>query len=266
MLAFENVVGLLSRNSGRDMISVLRAMSDLGYRVGALEIDAARFLPQSRPRLFVVAVREDVSIAEISERGPSGIFHTNRIQRLYGSLPARLRRNWVWWRHSPPEDRTMTFSNLVDHDPDNRWLSELEVDKLLSMMSLPSEQRVQLARTSGTLEIGLLYKRGRPDADGRVRQRAEIRFDGLAGCLRTPRGGSSRQTVVFVQGNQTRARLLSIREAARLMGLNETYKMPKRYNHAYQVAGDGVAVPIVKYLDDQIFQNLQASDAQRNVA
>jgi len=87
-----------------------------------------------------------------------------------------------------------------------------------------------------------------------VRQRAEVRFDGVAGCLRTPAGGSSRQTVLLVHGNQIKARLLSRREVARLMGLPASYRMPERYNDAYRIAGDGVVVPIVKYLDEHVFQ------------
>jgi len=104
--------------------------------------------------------------------------------------------------------------------------------------------------------VGTIYKRGRPDADGNVRQRAELRTDGIAGCLRTPAGGSSRQILMFIKGNQTKARLVSSREVARLMGLPDSYKMPDTYNNAYRVAGDGVAVPVVRYLDEVLFAPL----------
>ena len=72
--------------------------------------------------------------------------------------------------------------------------------------------------------------------------------------MRTPRGGSSRQTVLIVQGQRVRSRLLSAREAARLMGLPETYRLPAKYNDAYQLAGDGVAVPVVAHLCEHIFE------------
>ena len=35
-------------------------------------------------------------------------------------------------------------------------------------------------------------------------QRAEVRFDGISGCLRTPAGGSSRQTILVVEGDSIR--------------------------------------------------------------
>jgi DNA (cytosine-5)-methyltransferase 1 len=93
------------------------------------------------------------------------------------------------------------------------------------------------------------------DAEGRG-VRAEVRFDDVAGCLRTPAGGSSRQTIIVVDGNVVRSRLISSRETARLMGLPETYKLPKGYNEAYHLMGDGVAVPVVRFLAHHLLEPL----------
>jgi DNA (cytosine-5)-methyltransferase 1 len=109
------------------------------------------------------------------------------------------------------------------------------------------------AQMSGGLKVGAVYKRTR---DGIVR--AEVRFDGISGCLRTPTGGSSRQTIVVVEGERVRTRLLSSREAARLMGLPESYRLPVRYNDAYHLAGDGVAVPVVAHLARTLLEPLLA--------
>ena len=81
-----------------------------------------------------------------------------------------------------------------------------------------------------------------------------MRFDDVAGCLRTPVGGSSRQTILIVEGSSIRSRLLSPREAARLMGLPESYKLPKKYNDAYHLAGDGLAVPVIRHLAANILE------------
>ena len=93
--------------------------------------------------------------------------------------------------------------------------------------------------------VGTVYKRTRVDEVGRKVQRAEIRFDDIAGCLRTPAGGSSRQVIVVVDGDRVRSRLISPRETARLMGLRDDYELPTNYNEAYHLTGDGVAVPVV---------------------
>jgi DNA (cytosine-5)-methyltransferase 1 len=61
---------------------------------------------------------------------------------------------------------------------------------------------------------------------------------------------------MVVDGKKVRSRLLSPREAASLMGLPETYVLPERYNDAYKLAGDGVAVPVVRHLATSIFEPL----------
>src|SRR3546814_4984080 len=97
-------------------------------------------------------------------------------------------------------------------------------------------------------------------------QRAEIRFDDVAGCLRTPNGGSSRQTIMVIEGKRVRSRLLSPREAARLMGLPDTYALPKNYNDAYHLAGDGVAVPVVRFLAEHILEPLLAARSEEHTS
>src|ERR1035438_5825422 len=103
---------------------------------------------------------------------------------------------------------------------------------------------------------GAIYKRTRRDESGKSVQRAEIRFDGVSGCLRTPVGGSSRQSILVVEGSAVRSRLLSPREAARLMGLPDSYRLPENYNEAYHLAGDGVAVPVVRFLAARLLEPL----------
>ena len=67
-------------------------------------------------------------------------------------------------------------------------------------------------------------------------------------------GGSSRQVIVIVEGDLVRSRLISARETARLMGLDDRYKLPPNYNEAYHLTGDGVAVPVVRHLAKHIFE------------
>jgi DNA (cytosine-5)-methyltransferase 1 len=130
---------------------------------------------------------------------------------------------------------------------------------MIAILSKGSQAKVAAARAKNGVEIGALYRRTRPDGAGGRRMRAEARFDGLAGCLRTPGGGSSRQFLLWIEGRKTRSRLLSAREAARLMGLPESYRLPRRYNEAYHLIGDGVVVPAVRFLSENLLRPLLAA-------
>jgi DNA (cytosine-5)-methyltransferase 1 len=121
--------------------------------------------------------------------------------------------------------------------------------------------KVRHAQAAGGLQIGAIYKRTRTH-NGTKGQRAEVRFDGVSGCLRTPAGGSSRQTILVVEGDMIRSRLLSVREAARLMGLPDSYALPERYNDGYHVMGDAVAVPVVSWLENHILHPLAVSQLE----
>ena len=66
----------------------------------------------------------------------------------------------------------------------------------------------------------------------------------------------------MVEGKRVRSRLLSPREAARLMGLDDDYVLPERYNDAYHVCGDGVCVPVVRHIAST-FLNLCSWRARR---
>ena len=107
-----------------------------------------------------------------------------------------------------------------------------------------------------------VYKRTRKDEYGCKVQRAEVRFDDVAGCLRTPAGGSSRQLIMIVKGRKVRSRLISSRETARLMGLPDEYELPENYNEAYHLTGDGVVVPVVRHLAENILEPIM--DNQNN--
>ena len=110
---------------------------------------------------------------------------------------------------------------------------------------------VDAAMKAGRRMVGTVYKRGRNKI-----QRAEVRFDGVAGCLRTALGGSSRQTLLFIDGAEVRSRLLSPREAARLMGLDDDYRLPSHYNDAYHICGDGVCVLVVRHIPEHVLEPL----------
>lgn len=113
--------------------------------------------------------------------------------------------------------------------------------------------------------MGGIYKRTRPDGNGGRVQRAEVRFDNVAGCLRTPGGGSSRQIIMLIEKGEIRTRLLSPREAARLMGLPDSYILPEKYNDAYHLVGDGLVVPVVNYLSQRILVPLMKANSEKRV-
>lgn len=269
IVALENVCGTLTSHNGADFDAICRTFSDAGYRYGALVINAALFLPQSRPRLFVVGVRGDIDIDQaLVCSGPIAPFHTPALQRAFDRVAPEALEHRVWWNVPIPPRRVTTFADLIEEEPDSvKWHTPAETAQLQAMMSPINRDKVENAKRAGRRMVGGVYKRTRPTEMGGKVQRAEVRFDEIAGCLRTPAGGSSRQVIIVVEGQSVRSRLVSARETARLMGLPETYRLPRNYNEAYHLTGDGVVVDVVRHLAEHLFEPvLGLSKAQERQA
>jgi DNA (cytosine-5)-methyltransferase 1 len=242
LLAAENVVGLVSTDAGLHYRELHMALVKRGYKVGAMLLDAAHWLPQSRPRVFVIAVddRADIPQKLVTEK-PTWA-HTAAIRKAADGLD-----NWVWWNLPKPKKRNGNLSKLVDFSLPCQDTATSR--KNLAMIPPAHMRRLQ--------ESGLLvvpgYKRIR-----NKKQVLELRFDDIAGCLRTPTGGSSRQYLVIKQGSGWKTRILSPREAARLMGAPETFKLPGTFNDGYKAMGDAVAAPVAAYLARHLLAPLAA--------
>jgi len=265
IIALENVLGTLTSNNGADFEAIIGALVTLGYRPGALVVNASKFVPQSRPRLFVIAVQNGVPFPKFTT-GLSTEWHTTALRKTVGNLSKALKDKFVWWDLPSPKKRTLDFIDIVEDEPtSSNWHTPKETLKLLAMMSELNRRKVRSIQVSGVKTVGGLYKRTRLEKGKKV-QRAEVRFDSIAGCLRTPGGGSSRQLILMVEGSRIRSRLLSSRETARLMGLPDAYKLPENYNEAYHLTGDGVAVPVVRYLAECIFEPILVGQTSKSQA
>lgn len=245
MVMLENVYGTLTSHDGKDFDAIAQALAEENYQFGAMLIDAVHFIPQSRPRLFILGIDSGMRIPDsVQSWTATPAWHPDAVIRAHNRLSKRQQALWHWWTPPMPKIAPGTIEDLLEHEPAGvSWHTREETTKLLSSMSDVNRRKVMLEQASGDTRVGTVYRRTR---GGIVR--AEVRFDGVSGCLRTPSGGSSRQTILIVQGERIRSRLLSPREAARLMGLPDDYKLPERYNDAYHLAGDGVAVPVVNHI------------------
>ncbi len=257
IIAIENVAGFLRSRASQDFANACALIAREGYRLGAVVIDAAQFVPQSRQRVFLVAVHQSIDVPkELLLPGYSPLWHSPPLLAAYKALPPDISERWLWWRLPLPIAPDASLQDVLEADAHALWHSAQATKHILSLMSDGNLEKVAAVGRSGAREVGTVYRRVRPSASGGKLQRAEVRFDGVAGCLRTPSGGSSRQTILVVEGQNIRSRLLTACEAARLMGLPNSYKLPSRYNDAYHLAGDGVVVPVVRHLAERLLEPL----------
>lgn len=258
LLALENVVGLLNANGGADFHAICCALTEIGYRFGAVVADASHFVPQSRPRVFILAVRSEVPIpAALHTELPQSPWHSQTLLRARAGLAPADAANWIWWSPgSLPAQKELELEDIIELGDDAEWNSAEATDRLVAMMSQSHRDRLEWAKSEGRPVIGSLYLRMRPNGDAGNVQRAEIAFGSTLGCLRTPKGGASRPRIIVVEGDRVRTRLLSVSEAALLMGLGEDFILPKTYHECFRLIGDGVVPAVVRFLADRLLEPL----------
>jgi len=228
LLLIENVTGLLSANNGINYTKLHNALLELGYKSGAIVLDAALFVPQSRPRVFIIALQKNIRIPNELQDDKNNWLHNKAAVKLGYNLP-----NWIWWKAKHPPQRETNINDVLDFN--------LPYDKDSVLSIIPQHHREKLMAYTNFVATG--YRRIRNN-----KQCLELRFDGLAGCLRTPEGGSSKQFIIVKQSNELHSRVLSPREAARLMGAPDSFNLPGTYNSAYKAMGDAVALPVASFV------------------
>ncbi|MFK4581186.1 DNA cytosine methyltransferase [Bradyrhizobium ottawaense] len=260
IVVLENVVGLLTINGGEEFKAVVAALDRLGMRAGAVVVDARHFVPQSRQRVFIIAVSKTAKIAEALVRDePHPTWHPDPLVRAVHKLSGQCREQWMWLNLGAAPELKKTLNKIVRGNPVGvDWHPPAETKRLVGMMSDAHRKKLAEAKSSGKRVVGTLSLRMRP-SNGKTVQRTEVCFRGLAGCLRTPKGGGSRPRVIVVKGASVRTRLLAPAEAAALMGLKSKYRLPDVYEHAFKVIGDGVAVPVVSFLRGKLLTPLLRS-------
>ncbi|HEY6309467.1 MAG TPA: DNA cytosine methyltransferase [Streptosporangiaceae bacterium] len=258
VVVLENVVGLATSHGGEDLAAAIGELNRLGYSVDVLTLDARRFVPQSRPRLFVVgAIEPPAGEPELyDELRPDWLqvpFHNPALRTYQAALPA------------PPPLLTAGLAEMVEKIPagDERWWDEQRTAAFLDSLSEGQAARLKALCEIRSVSYRTAYRRTR---DGVPMW--EIRPDDVSGCLRTARGGSSKQALVKVGGGKVRVRWMTPREYARLMGARGYRLSGLRRNQALFGFGDAVCVPAVAWLAEHYLMPLvrgemgvQADDA-----
>jgi DNA (cytosine-5)-methyltransferase 1 len=242
LILLENVTGFLTSHGGRDFEDAMFALNDLGYAVDPFILDAAWFVPQSRKRLFVIGVKTKES-------------DTDGLHELLQETPIRpnaliqfiLTHPDIRWRirklPNPPSSR-QKLTSILEKLPDDSdcWWPTDRAEYLLGQMSPRHREMAEKMIAARNYSYGTIFRRVRNGVS-----MAELRTDGIAGCLRTPRGGSGRQILFKAGHGKYFVRLLTPRECARLMGADD-FIIDVPLNQALFGFGDAVCVPVIRWI------------------
>lgn len=260
LIMLENVQGFLTSHKGADVAFTVKEFNSLGYVVDLIELDAAYFTPQSRPRVFMFAVRDDIAAKVMQLKTDAdlldpwwGVFDGNpllRTTRIKNIVKEHSHLKWGAFNIPHPPKRVNSLRDIIEvhlNDVPDAWWGEDRKEHLFSQMSSLHKEALSRMVLKQEYSYGTVFRRTRNGASC-----AELRTDGVAGCLRTPRGGSSKQILICAGFGNWSVRLLSPREYARLQGVDDTFILPENDNKGYFAMGDAVCVPAIRFISDNI--------------
>jgi DNA (cytosine-5)-methyltransferase 1 len=245
LLLIENVPGFLTSHAGKDFRAALMKLNEIGYSVDSFLVDAVRFVPQSRSRLFVVGVRND-----LASRLPSPepfLFAESEIRprKLAQFILENPDINWSLRKLPKLPVSTTTLESILEPLPStsSEWWDDKRAEYLFRQFSPRHKRIAEEMIAKRAWSYGTVFRRIRLG-----KSMAELRVDGVAGCLRTPRGGSARQILFKAGYGKYYARLLTARECAALMGADDYRLGDMPLNQALFGFGDAVCVPVIRWI------------------
>lgn len=242
LVLLENVAGFLTSNKGQDFHDAMTALNDQGYAVDAFIIDASHFVPQSRVRMFIVGKKTSEPNLKVKDYLPKSELRPEKLVQFIFNHPE------IHWdiniRLPKLPTLNTNLSNVIEDVPKSStlWFSSERVAYLLNQTFERHLSKIMELKKGGSYSYLTAFRRVRNG-----RSMAEIRFDGIAGCLRTPKGGSARQILLQVGKGEINVRLLTPLECARLMGADD-FKVSGTANEALFGFGDAVCVPVVSWI------------------
>ncbi|MFI5835029.1 DNA cytosine methyltransferase [Micromonospora sp. NPDC051300] len=243
VVLLENVHGFATSHGGRDLADALACLADLKYSVDVLAVDARHFVPQSRPRMFIVGIQKDklparakFDVPPISDSRPAWVQSIHKMHRQvldmhYLDLPTLP---------EGPQD----LEGFVETDASpSLWWDRDRVAAFVNSLSDVQRLRFNSLLTGEAITYRTAYRRTRQGVS-----MWELRKDAIAGCLRTTGGGSSRQALVRLGKGSQAIRWMTPREYANLMGAHDYKLIAGTPNQQLFGFGDAVVVDVIEWI------------------
>ncbi|MEP0153558.1 MAG: DNA (cytosine-5-)-methyltransferase [Pseudophaeobacter sp.] len=200
----ENVKNLKSHDKGRTFEVIINALNELGYTVSQQVIDAKHFLPQHRQRIVIVGFRRDTGF-DFSEL----------------DLPQKgeIRLKSILHPENGTEEPEGHFTIGEDAIVNSKYTL---TEKLWQYLQNYKAKHAKAGNGFGCSVVG-------PNDVSRTLS-ARYHKDG--------------SEILIDQGANNTPRRLTPRECARLMGYDDSFKIPVSDTQAYRQFGNSVAVPV----------------------
>lgn len=213
---YENVYGLTRHDKGKTWKIMQQVFSELGYHYTFKVLDSRNYgIPQGRRRIFVVGFKDEEACKKF--KFPEEI-------KLKYTMQDFLEENTAPGSLQSVDGKLVKINKLKGEPEEKYYLSE----KLMAYCLSPGTKKFMHAGAKTDLPV--------------------------ARALLSTMGNSHRSSVNNYVTTNGRVRALTIREAHRLMGFPDNYKIVVSKTQAYKQAGNSIVVDVLINLVREIIK------------
>lgn len=222
VLFLENVRNFERHDGGKTLKTVRGVLEDLGYTVFHKVINAAEHgFPTARQRIYIVAFRNDLGVDPVNG-----------------------------FQYPTPIGVTEPLSKYLEAKPNAEQTTLGRAPNINKEKSQPQAIAARLQRSPcSPVRVGTIGSGGQGD---RV-----YSPQGPAITLSAYGGGNAAKTGAYLINGK--ARKLTPRECANIMGFPLTYKIAANANQAYKQFGNSVVVGVIRLIGEQIQKALETA-------
>jgi DNA (cytosine-5)-methyltransferase 1 len=160
MILLENVTGFVSSNSGHDLRNALVQLNELGYSCDIFAINARHFVPQSRPRMFIIGLLSELPAGTFSGIPPVSPVRPLWIQAAYVKN-RDLNLHYLPLPALPkgPTNLSTVIEPMEVDDP--RWWDSDRVRAFIDSLSAIQVKRFEALQTRHDMTRRTAYRRTR---------------------------------------------------------------------------------------------------------
>jgi len=261
-LFLENVAGLLTLHDGASIDLLLNEIVKLGYAIDLVQVDARHFTPQARNRVFVIGVRNWECDSKLAM--PDTHIRRYKVREVWQRNP---HLPWIFFDFPSLPKLSLPLEDVLEDLPENdpRWWDSERMEYFWAHLEHDHRPKLEaMLAAKADLQMTAM-RRGR--RRGLREQIFNLRFDGLASCLRTAAGGSSIQFIVRVRNGRVQVRKILSVESGRLQGVcladsMPNFSYPPAETTALSAFGDAVCVPAVRWVFANSIQKVASGTVQ----
>lgn len=261
----ENVEGLLDEGNKEELEKAISIVDKRYTVLPAVVVDAHKYgVPTKRKRVVVIGYdpkeMAEISVDEIIPQQATKVTVKDAISDISAPIAQKKDKNDYGWSPYREVKSLSAYANKM------RQLPPKELGWKESIEKLKSGQPSGHFDTTHTKTVKARYAATKPGDTDKISRSKKLEWDGVCPTLRAGTGSDKGSYQAVRPLHPTEARVITVREAARLQGFPDWFCFHKTKWHSFRMIGNSVSPIVAEYILSMIKAKLQKGSVAKQAS